>query len=258
MANTNFTSALPLTLLAVGFAAACSSSSASATKEDAAIVFPDAAGSGSGSGSGSGTALVDAGIDAAPVDAGIPYPAGPYGITVGSTIDPSLTWQGYLVGATSPTTIKITDYYDPDGSKGINALVLDTSAQWCIACQGEAAQIPGWVSSTAPNAGNWNGLGVRVLTLVVQTNANEPASIQTALQWRTQYSLASVLDVVADPNASFTTNVFPLNLLVDPRTMKITVDLDNDQYNTTVAGHPTLQAPDPAIASLATKNQTTH
>jgi len=33
------------------------------------------------------------------------------------------------------------DYYDPDGSKGINAIYLVVSAQWCVPCQGEAKQL---------------------------------------------------------------------------------------------------------------------
>jgi hypothetical protein len=226
------------------------------------------------------TPETDAGIadsSAAPVDSGpadtgsddasdasssCVYPAAPtgpdggYGVEVGSVLPPTLQWQVYAPGATTPTVLKATDLYDCDGSKGINAIVFDSSGQWCIACQYEAGNIQNWLSSTGPNAGNWTALGVTFITLVIQTNSYEPASIVTADQWRTQFNLTDIY-VGADPGVSFPTGSLPHNLLVDPRTMKVTNDFETDDYD--AAGDDdagTGEAPDPFVAKLAKKNQT--
>ena len=55
------------------------------------------------------------------------YPSGPYGVAQGQTVPPTLSWQGYLPGASTPTTITMDSFLDCDGSRGIDALVVDTS-----------------------------------------------------------------------------------------------------------------------------------
>jgi hypothetical protein len=196
--------------------------------------------------------------DAAPDDHSVPgctYPSGPYGIAVGSVLSPTLEWQGYAPNATTPSTLKTTNIYDCDGSKGINAIVVLSSAQWCVACQQEAEFIPSWLASSGPIAGSWNALGVQVLTLVTQTNQNEPATLATAEQWRTENSVTDVW-VVADPGDTFPSDTIPHDLLIDPRTMKVVDDMDNDNYDAAPpASDPTGEAPDPSVAALATKNK---
>jgi hypothetical protein len=191
--------------------------------------------------------------DGSTTDSGVssgecPYPAGPYGTAVGDVLDPSLAWQAYAPGATTSSTLRISDLHDCDGKKGINAIVFDTSGQWCVACQAEAESIPTWMGGTGPGAGHWGALGVNFVTLIIENDAYEPATIVTAEQWRTMFKLTSIY-VAADPNASLPAQALPHNLLVDPRTMKISRDLDNDN----AAG--TCEA-DPAVAALAKKNAT--
>lgn len=55
------------------------------------------------------------------------YPAGPYGVAQGATVPPSLSWQGYAPGSSTPSTISIQDLFDCDGSRGIDAIIIDTS-----------------------------------------------------------------------------------------------------------------------------------
>lgn len=55
------------------------------------------------------------------------YPTGPYGVDVGDTLPPTLSWQGFTPGADSPSTVTITDFFDCDGTRGINAVFFDTS-----------------------------------------------------------------------------------------------------------------------------------
>ncbi len=193
--------------------------------------------------SGIEDAGVDVSVDTAPV--GCVYPKGPYGVTVGKVLDPSLQWDGFPPKATAASTVKITDLYDCDGSKGINALIVDSSGQWCIACQGIAKLLPGWFSAKGDN---WTNLGVQLLTLVIQNNNYEPATITTAQQWRDLFNLNPYY-VVADPADTFPTNALPYQLLVDPRTMKVVRDLSQDSAQTA-------DGADPNVATLATKNKT--
>lgn len=222
----------------------------------ALVVMLGAAGCSSSS-SGSGDTVVDSGATAPAQDSAAPstdaapdapangcvYPAGPYGITVGKVLNPNLQWQGFLPGATSPSTVSVSDLYDCDGSKGINAVVVDSSGQWCVACQYVMQNLPTWES---PKGDNWTKLGVQILNLVIQNNNYEPATITTAQQWRTQWKLENIF-VVADPNDTFPTQSLPYELLVDPRTMKIVHDLSTDtQVNN--------DGSDPNVAELAKKN----
>jgi hypothetical protein len=208
-------------------------------------------GAGVHAGSGGGGATQASDGSATDTGAGAsecPYPSGPYGTAVGDVLDPTLAWQAYAPGATAPSTLRISDLFDCDGSKGINAVVFDTSGQWCVACQAEAESVPTWMGTTGAGAGHWSSLGVRFVTLIIENDAYEPATIVTADQWRTMFELTSIY-VAADPNASLPAQALPHNLLVDPRTMKVSRDLDNDN----VAG--TCEA-DPAVAALAKKNAT--
>ena len=177
---------------------------------------------------------------------GCVYPAGPYGVAVNKVLDPTLQWTGYVPGATTPSTVKITDLYDCDGTKGLNAIVVDSAGQWCVACQGIAQEIPSWLSAKGDN---WTKLGVQILKLVSQNNDYEPATVTTAQQWRDLFMLDTIY-VVADPSDTFPTNALPYELLIDPRTMKVVHDLSTD----TTA---TADGADPAVATLAKKNQTT-
>jgi len=137
---------------------------------------------------------------------------------MGSTVDGTLCYSGYAKGSSSVGNINIADFFDPDGSKGINAILLDTSATWCGACNSESGAMEQCFSA------DWSGLGV---TAVVNLCDN---GVTTAMaqQWKTNYSLTDV-NVGIDPNGSFFdsgTNGLPINVVVDPRTMKI-VDREN-------------------------------
>lgn len=57
------------------------------------------------------------------------YPEGPYGKAVGNTI-PNLSWDGYRDGAGEWGKISLLDYYDPDGTRGINAIKIGGAALW--------------------------------------------------------------------------------------------------------------------------------
>ena len=146
------------------------------------------------------------------------YPQGPYGTSVGKVVNPGFSWQGYLPGSSTVSTVRPQDLFDCDGSLGINAILIDVSAEWCAACQSQASGAPAL-------AQQYDQLGVRVLTLVVQDASSAPATAATALDWRTQYELTDET-VVADPSFSFapvnqSSVDLPVTIVVDPRTMTI-------------------------------------
>jgi thiol-disulfide isomerase/thioredoxin len=135
-------------------------------------------------------------------------------------------------------TLRATDLYDCDKSKGINAVVLDESASWCGACQQESSELEALMTSS------WKAEGVYFAVLMAQDDDSNPATTGTAAQWKAAFGLTDVA-VVADPDFSMVGNTagLPTNVLVDPRTMTIV---------STTEGYG---GPDPAVDQLAQKNR---
>lgn len=55
------------------------------------------------------------------------YPSGPYGVAMGDVVPPTLSWDGFEPGNPNPTSFTAEDLFDCDGSRGIHAIVVDTS-----------------------------------------------------------------------------------------------------------------------------------
>ena len=83
------------------------------------------------------------------------YPTATYGVQLGNTVNPSLSWQGYPARR-RPAAIAIANYLDCDGTKDINALLVIESATWCEACQVEASELG------AKLANSWGSRGIHV------------------------------------------------------------------------------------------------
>ena len=166
------------------------------------------------------------------------YPPGPYGVTQGTILDPSLSWQGYAAGSTTLSTLQPSDLFDCDGSKVINAVVLDWTAIDCVNCQNEAQSLEAEMRST------WLAEGVRFDTIITPDSTGGTATTQDCTTWEQAYGLADV-GVFADPDSLlFSSEVegLPGTFLVDPRTMKI-VEITQGYTG-----------PDPAISQLAQMN----
>jgi hypothetical protein len=93
-------------------------------------------------GSGTVTPPADAGVDAAETTIVDGYPSGEPALR-GGGLFPPLTFAGYDDGSTTWSTLDMRSYFDPDGDKGINAVVLIVAAEWCPVCQQEARWVPG-------------------------------------------------------------------------------------------------------------------
>jgi hypothetical protein len=165
------------------------------------------------------------------------YPPGPYGQQVGDIVDPSLSWQGYAPGASTPSTIVASAFYDCDGKKGVRAILFDESALWCGACVDQAMAV-------APLTSSWSQEGIAYVTLVFEDASEQPATTATALTWEQEFGLGQTF-TVADPADSLTkfgvdpssgaVNAFPTDVVVDPRTMKIVAVQPDDAVGTVTA-----------------------
>jgi hypothetical protein len=164
-------------------------------------------------------------------------------VGLGKVLSPNSSWQGYAAKESSVTTLKMSDLFDCDGSKGINAIMIDVSAGWCAACETQA-------HDEAQLTSQYDAVGVKSITLLIMDAAEQPATTQTALDWRTTYALTDV-GVYADPNFLLQPNEqsigLPITYIVDPRTMKIVAGTEG--YGSTYPPQPNASA-----IALAKKN----
>ncbi len=82
------------------------------------------AGAGPGAGSGGSTG---SGTGGDPGPTACVWPAGPYGVGQGQTLPPTISWQGYGPGESAPRTVSIEEFFDCDGTHGVDAVLFDTS-----------------------------------------------------------------------------------------------------------------------------------
>lgn len=148
------------------------------------------------------------------------YPeAAEYGYEVGDIVPPTLSWVGTTESG-EVATISIKDYQDCDGTRGINALLVDQSTAWCGPCQRLAAKVGANLRS------EWRGQGIHVLTLLTQAADASPATPETAIAWKRRFGLEGTA-VAADPQRSLRGTAgeqaapYPYHMVVDPRTMRI-------------------------------------
>jgi len=165
------------------------------------------------------------------------YPVGPFGFVTGQVF-PNVTLQGY-VGGTGPwTTISTKDYFDPDGSKGINGLMITIGAPWCAGCTAEGASLPSLYAS------KYQALGARFLSAIVQDASSAPATQATVDAWvksyKTNYDIAAdpdLLTVHLEGSGGGGSLPLPYDYVIDPRTMRITaIDAGIASYGATIPG----------------------
>jgi hypothetical protein len=150
---------------------------------------------------------------------------------------PNATLHAYVGGSGTWTTITMQDYYDPDGSRKINAIFIDVSASWCGACQAEAGDLPGIYATYKPR-------GAHFLTALIEDVSSSPATEKTVDDWQSTYHLP--FDVAADPDDALIPKGgvgLPHNYLIDPRTMQVAKMFEGaDPGATTIPGLDTLLA----------------
>ena len=50
-----------------------------------------------------------------------------YGVGQGQVVPENLSWQGFMPDSSQSATVAIADFFDCDGSRGINAIMVETS-----------------------------------------------------------------------------------------------------------------------------------
>jgi hypothetical protein len=121
-------------------------------------------------------------------------------------------------------TVALSDFYDPAGSKGVSLLLLNTAAIWCSACVSEHHTLPARQTELAPR-------GLVILSTLFQDAERDPASLEDVERWIAKFG--TNFPMVADPELALgayaSPDSAPLNMLVDPRSMKILRKYVGDQ-----------------------------
>lgn len=152
-----------------------------------------------------------------------PYPAGPYGSDVNSTVDnlEFLGWMNPTAAGYDPaqfTKVRFSDFYNPDGSKPAKLLLINVSARWCYYCKTEYSDM-----RASSKYETYNAKGVQFIGVLFE-DANYNAAQPPDVQWWTQ-SYQVAFPFVIDPGfkmgAYFSADATPLNMIVDARTMQI-------------------------------------
>lgn len=185
--------------------------------------------------------------DSSPEDAAVEdtapaltYPEGPYGLAVGQVF-PNFAFKGYKNGTGEWTDITMLDYYDPDGSRGINGIYFVVSAQWCPPCREEAKILPGMLDRL------YRARGGVFVTAMIEDNKKNPATQTTVDQWLAAYRLN--FDIVLDDEQQTLPKTgsvgLPYNYVLNPRDMRVYRIVQGVNPDATTI---------PALSSMLTKN----
>jgi hypothetical protein len=157
------------------------------------------------------------------------YPQDGIGTEAGD-VTQNACFIGYRAPERLPVTeanrevIALSDYYDPTGSKGVSLLLVNTSAIWCGACVNEHRTLPDYQRELGPK-------GLVIVSTLFQDAERNGASLADVERWignfRTNFPM------VADPDVSLaryaSPELAPLNMVIDPRSMKILQKYVGDQ-----------------------------
>jgi hypothetical protein len=121
-------------------------------------------------------------------------------------------------------TVAFSDYYDPAATKGVSLLLINTAAIWCSACVAEHGTLPEHESALASQ-------GLVIVGTLFQDAQRNAASLEDVERWIASFH--TNFPMVADPElqlaAYASPDSAPLNMLVDPRSMKILRKYVGDQ-----------------------------
>lgn len=153
------------------------------------------------------------------------YPPGPYGLSRGATLEnlAFLGWRDPVAAGYDQTkleTVRLSEFYNPDGRSNIKLLWINASAVWCSVCQFEMEDIKNNGVRAA-----FAEKGVQLIgTLFEDINAG-PARPADLTRWGQAPKHSIDFPLLLDPGfklgAFFVSDATPLNMLVDARTMKV-------------------------------------
>ena len=166
-------------------------------------------------------------------DPGSPYPAGPYGVTVGAVIQ-NFGFVGFANpedNASEKQAIELADFWNPTGEDTFpegsifgeggpkpTVLVVIVSAVWCGPCQYEAAELlPEEHANYSPRGGQF------LLVLADGPSPGSPAELSQLQAWVGKYEtrFPAVVDPQYQLGSLFPSTAYPANILIDTSTMEI-------------------------------------
>ncbi len=151
------------------------------------------------------------------------YPEPPYGVATGATMENMefLGWHnpigaGFALDTTVP--VRIADFYDPNGEKGIELLMINAVAVWCGVCRTEYADL-----RTEGIHAKYGPRGLALLGILFEDNDGGPADYADLVNWSNSYQVdfPFVLDPGFKSGVYFDRSATPMNMLIDARTMEI-------------------------------------
>jgi thiol-disulfide isomerase/thioredoxin len=162
-----------------------------------------------------------------------PYPAGPFGISVGSTIT-NYKFVGFvnsMADSTRLDEIKLSDFYNPTGTDVYpegspfgagnpkpKVLLIDVSSSWCPPCQEEADVIlPVEYAKYKPQGGEF------LLQLADGPTPGTAATQNDLWKWTTKYQVdyPAAIDPAYKLGALFDADAFPANMIIKTEDMSI-------------------------------------
>lgn len=151
--------------------------------------------------------------DTEPPDVGPTCPVSEVTLPTGKEVMPPRSFEAYIGGGGGFRKANLCEYYDPDGSRGINLLVVVIAGAWCGPCV-EYAQ---WM---AVNGDRLLKRGARFLELIAEGFRREAPNQEVVDKWMDLYQ--SPVDTGITTFADWfppMTQAVPTSFLIDPRTM---------------------------------------
>ncbi len=145
------------------------------------------------------------------------YPEGPYGLDKGK-IFPPLETEGYKGGEGGTWgALKMIDYYDPDGTRGVYAILVVVSAEWCGPCREEAKTLPSFYTNL------YKPRGAQFLSLMIENAdaTHSPATQATVDRWNKAFHPNFDIGLDSDKAALPPSWAIPRNYIINPRDMRI-------------------------------------
>ena len=149
------------------------------------------------------------------------YPAPPFGATQGATIAnfEFLGWSNPKTAAFDTThleTHSLAEFYDPTGEKGVQYLMITSTAVWCSACKSEYQEM-------APKVATYEARGARFMGALFEDNDSNPARPSDLATWAKTYAVTFpfMLDPGFSMGAFFAEQATPMVMIVDTHDMSI-------------------------------------
>jgi hypothetical protein len=164
------------------------------------------------------------------------YPEAPYGYAEGSTV-PNFDFLGWSEPATvnfdinQLENIDLAHFYDPDGSKGVELLMVSAVAVWCSVCQVEYAELRDNATYET-----YQSRGLEMLGVLFEDADAGPARYSDLVTWSRVFEVnfPFVIDPGFKIGAFFDRSATPMNMVVDAKTMEIIVSMTG--YNPEIYG----------------------